>query len=105
MTEVELIKAVKNLRPVSMNELVRRRLAITAVNADMEIVYTITERGRRFIGAIKDDCTSVARPREYHSGDIYDGADLKPFDGRPGAMAAYGLPSLVYGRRVWRAKT
>lgn len=32
----------------------------------------------------------------------YDGAELRPFEGRPGAMDAYGLPSLIQGRRVWR---
>lgn len=32
----------------------------------------------------------------------YDGAELKPFDGRPGAMDAFSLPSLVSGERVPR---
>ena len=32
----------------------------------------------------------------------YDGQELKPFDGRPGAMDAHRLPSLVNGRREVR---
>ena len=34
----------------------------------------------------------------------YDGAELRPFEGRPGAMDAYRLPSLFNGRRVERAR-
>ncbi len=37
-------------------------------------------------------------------GATYDGAELRPFDGRPGAMDAYGLPSLIAGQRVWRTR-
>lgn len=32
----------------------------------------------------------------------YDGAELRPFDGRPGAMAAYSLPSRVGSQLVYR---
>ena len=32
----------------------------------------------------------------------YDGAELRPFAGRPGAMDAFALPSVMGGRRVWR---
>ncbi len=32
----------------------------------------------------------------------YDGAELRPFEGRPGAMDAFALPSLIGVRRVWR---
>ena len=35
-------------------------------------------------------------------GKFYDGAELRPFEGRPGAMLAYSLPSLVQGKRVER---
>jgi len=36
-----------------------------------------------------------APPRSNNSWteELYDGADLKPFEGRPGAMTAYSLPS------------
>ncbi len=30
----------------------------------------------------------------------YNGKELKPFSGRPGAMDAYSLPSMVDGKRV-----
>ena len=32
--------------------------------------------------------------RNSNTGSSYDGAELRPFDGRPGAMDAYALPSL-----------
>ena len=34
--------------------------------------------------------------------DHYDGAELRPFAGRPGAMDAFELPSLRFGERVYR---
>lgn len=34
--------------------------------------------------------------------ELYDGAELRPFEGRPGAMDAFALPSLIGVRRVWR---
>lgn len=36
------------------------------------------------------------------SGKFYDGAELRPFEGRPGAMQAYSLPSRVQGKLVER---
>lgn len=34
---------------------------------------------------------------------LYNGAELRPFEGRPGAMDAFSLPSLRFGERVyWR---
>jgi hypothetical protein len=30
----------------------------------------------------------------------YSGKELRPFQGRPGAMDAYNLPSMVDGKRV-----
>lgn len=30
----------------------------------------------------------------------YSGEELKPFEGRPGAMDAYQLPSLYRGKRI-----
>lgn len=35
-------------------------------------------------------------------GKFYDGAELLPFEGRPGAMRAYSLPSMMQGRLVER---
>jgi hypothetical protein len=41
----------------------------------------------------------VNAPKTSPSGR-YDGAELKPFQGRPGSMDAYGLPSLRNGVRT-----
>ena len=38
-------------------------------------------------------------------GKFYDGAELRPFEGRPGAMQAYSLPSMVQGKLVERSST
>lgn len=38
-----------------------------------------------------------------HKKHPYNGAELLPYQGRPGAMDAYALPSLVSGQRVERA--
>jgi len=34
----------------------------------------------------------------------YNGEDLRPFEGRPGAMDAYKIPSLIAGKRVYRGE-
>lgn len=34
--------------------------------------------------------------------DSYNCPELRPYQGRPGAMDAFNLPSLINGRRVWR---
>lgn len=33
---------------------------------------------------------------------VYDGAELRPYAGRPGAMRAFDLPSRVEARRYYR---
>ena len=33
----------------------------------------------------------------------YNGAELRPYEGRPGAMDAYQLPSVINGVRIPRA--
>jgi hypothetical protein len=45
------------------------------------------------------DMAQVNTPKTSPSGR-YDGAELKPFTGRPGSMDAYTLPSLDNGLRV-----
>jgi hypothetical protein len=42
---------------------------------------------------------SVAAPRNHHSTETYDGAELGPTCNRPGAYAAYALPSMAFGER------
>ncbi len=47
---------------------------------------------------------TVSQPRawDFHAAPNYVPKELRPFDGRPGAMDAYGLPSLVNGQRIAR---
>jgi len=45
------------------------------------------------------DMDRVNTPKTSPTGR-YDGAELKPFTGRPGSMDAYGLPSLRNGVRT-----
>ncbi len=40
--------------------------------------------------------------RNSTSTDLYSGAELRDFTGRPGAMDAYRLPSLIGPKRVYR---
>lgn len=57
------------------------------------IIYASTIRDR------------MAAPREIVAGTTgghYEGNELKAYDGRPGAMDAFKLPSLFMGRRVYR---
>ena len=39
----------------------------------------------------------------HHNPGTYNGAEPRPFAGRPGAMDAYTLPSVVAGVRILRA--
>lgn len=45
--------------------------------------------------------TSVATPRTNNmwSGGVYDGAELRPFTGRRGALDAYKIPSMLYPKK------
>ena len=36
-------------------------------------------------------------PRTWYQRGLYDGKELRPFEGRPGAMDAYNLPSRGIG--------
>lgn len=52
--------------------------------------------------------TTVAGKRHHTTGSVYgtyDGRELKPCEGRPNAMDAFALPSLINGQRVWRKST
>jgi hypothetical protein len=51
--------------------------------------------------------TTTAAPRRTQlmgSNGHYTGAELRPFDGRPGAMDAFTKPSIVNGQPVERAR-
>lgn len=43
-------------------------------------------------------------PRYFAKAGNYDGAELRPYTGRPGALDAYRLPSVVNGRQVERVR-
>jgi hypothetical protein len=45
-----------------------------------------------------------ARRPDHRSSSGYDGRELQPFTGRPGAMRAFELPSIQNGERVERAR-
>jgi len=47
----------------------------------------------------------IAAPRIAHLtvAGMYDGAELRPFEGRPGAMDAFALPSRMGRRRLFRS--
>ena len=50
---------------------------------------------------VKDQAAASAAPLK--RADDYTGAELKPYTGRPGAMDAYLLPSVINGVRIPRA--
>jgi hypothetical protein len=41
---------------------------------------------------------TIAQPRDAFRKDHYDGRELRPYTGRPGAMRAFDLPSIQNGR-------
>jgi hypothetical protein len=49
---------------------------------------------------VEDASRSSPRLAPLDKGNHYIGAELRPFAGRPGAMDAFNLPSLVNGERV-----
>lgn len=53
----------------------------------------------------KDHMAQEVKPQEpirnSNAKGSYDGKELAPFEGRPGAMDAYRLPSLRLGSRVY----
>jgi hypothetical protein len=79
-----------------------------ATNLDMEL-ENVRQYMRELVELKKATCNygrwklwemaQVTGPRFSPSGR-YDGAELKPFQGRPGSMDAYALPSLDNGERV-----
>lgn len=68
-----------------------------------ELIYSITRKGEYLLRRFrpKED-GPLPEPRQPIMVGNYDGADLKPYEGRVGAMTAYTLPSLQGGREVPR---
>ena len=92
------------LQSLAARGLVNAITVQTAARGDTH--YRISAAGRRELlqaprahGAIVPSGTAPAPIR--HPG-TYDGAELRPYQGRPGAMDAFALPSLINGRRVGR---
>lgn len=52
---------------------------------------------------IQNGATTKTNPnaRDMRGFGRYEGDELKPFEGRPGAMDAFALPSLIDGKRVY----
>lgn len=61
-------------------------------------------RSRTLAGPRTEQAHQRVNNANMHTRGTYDGAELRPFDGRPGAMDAYHLPSLRNGRRVRRGE-
>lgn len=101
-------------RPLTMPEIIARagltdtRARIRAENYLRAMVHEGT--ARRLSGSIptwsaSGRAVSAAEPAagtQRASHGRYDGAELRPYEGRPGAMDAFALPSRVGSRRVWR---
>ncbi len=66
-------------------------------------LYSLTGHGERALRALRNGDGERARPRTIQMGEgRYEGRELRAYEGRPGAMDAYRLPSLISGRQVWR---
>jgi hypothetical protein len=68
-------------------------------------LYSVTTKGAHALAEAGEATAlpilALGRPSETPEG-VYDGAELKPFAGRPGAMDAQVLPSRMGDRRYWR---
>lgn len=81
---------------------------IAATAKDVVMMKTIQKLNRMFV--VRDLCSAPARDRSgekvpartLQQQGLYDGAELQPYEGRPGAMDAFHLPSLHMGTRTWR---
>ena len=48
------------------------------------------------------ECRTMRGRITSHTDGVYDGAELRPYAGRPGAMRAFDLPSRIEVRRFYR---
>lgn len=92
------------LQSLAARGLVRAITVRTAARGDTH--YRITAAGTRALalaprthGAVVPSPV-IARPLP--PAQIYTGAELRPYEGRPGAMDAFALPSRMGRRLVWR---
>lgn len=61
---------------------------------------TVTNHGEGTCARTKHIIPQAPRRRT----EIYAGAELKPYTGRPGAMQAFSLPSVDNGQRIERKR-
>lgn len=67
--------------------------------------HTLEQKSRAWLAARPR--RTITAPRHISNASTrgsYDGAELRPYQGRPGAMDAFALPSLMAGVRVWRRR-
>lgn len=78
------------------------------VNKNHDAQFELQPKGRNALNAAnrqrsKAQPTTLAASRTQvnaSSRQLYNGAELRPYSGRPGAMDAYKMPSLHSGKRV-----
>lgn len=104
MTDKELKAMGTHEAPAAIKTV--QQLHMIAKNHDG--VFELQPKGRNALNAAnrqrwKDHRTTLAGSRTTVNAGVrtlYDGAELRPYIGRPGAMDAFNLPSLQGGRRV-----
>lgn len=121
---LECLKAINALAPVScttlsevrpeigtmetvrnrVNRLMDAGLIHSEHNTGKSPEYSVTSRGRRVLSNAALQANPVQpRTLDWHRGS-YDGAELRPYTGRPGSMDAYSKPSVESGQRVERKR-
>lgn len=104
MTERDLAAMGTHETPEALKAV--RKLHMVAKNHDG--LFEIQPKGRNALNAAnrqrwKDHKTTLAGSRKFVNASnraLYDGAELRPNAGRPGAMDAYSLPSRVGDKLV-----
>jgi len=114
-----IAKACGRAVPDQLNELhaagLVMRQAARRHDRTRTTLYTISTTGREQLNAfdasfrvrmaVGNGAAAVASPRTAHltTTGYYTGAELRPYDGRPGAMDAFSLPSRMGSRLHYRS--
>jgi len=98
--QVNRQKASVRLR---LSPLTRRGLVVSSRVGSHKTIYTVTDAGHKVLQP-PAPVGKLTPPRglNHDRSALYCGSELKPYTGRPGAMAAFDLPSLVGGQRIER---
>ena len=99
-----------NLGTHETPEALKRTRYMHMVGLNHDKCMEITPKGRNALMSANSERAKpakakVAAPRTIVNSMVrksYQGAELQPFTGRPGAMDAFSLPSVVMDRRTWR---